>query len=80
MRGSALCFWIFNILIFHANLLSSMRLIKNDENREFRSDSICIQLPEYFVETSFDCVKYTIVSAEIVFNFQEVDTCENSAQ
>ena len=57
-----------------------MRLIKNDEIHEFRSDSICIQLPEYFVETSFDCVKYTIVSAEIVFNFQEVDTCENSAQ
>ena len=28
MKGSALCFWIFNILIFHANLLFSMKLIK----------------------------------------------------
>ena len=80
MKGSALCFWIFNILIFHANLLSSMRIIKNNEIYEFRSDSICIRLPEYFVKTSFDLVKYEIVSAEIGFNFQEVDAHEIAVQ
>ena len=80
MKGSALCFWIFDISIFHANLLYSMRLIKNSEIYKFRLDSICTRLSEYFVKTSFDRVKYKIVSAEIGFNFQEVDTYENAAQ
>ena len=57
-----------------------MRLTKNSEIYEFRSDSICIRLPEYFVKTSFDRVKYKIVSAEIGFDFQEVDTHEIAVQ
>lgn len=35
MKGSALCFWIFNILIFHANLLPSMKLIKKVRFMDF---------------------------------------------
>ena len=35
---------------------------------------------KYFVETSFDCVKDTTVSAKKVFNFPEVETCEKHSR
>ena len=35
---------------------------------------------KYFVETSFDCVKDTTVSGEIVYKFQEVKTWESGPQ
>ena len=53
MKGSALCFWIFDILIFHANLLFSMKLIKNHKICEFGSNSVCIKLLEIFRRNFF---------------------------